>query len=105
MTHKPPFDIARLRASAAAQGPSPHADAADFPCHADVERLTPAIGVDRCASILGVLRKVAERVTGGDYILTVSRDPSTGERCGYRIYTREQAVADRIARRIKPLIP
>ena len=107
MKAKSPFDLSVLRQRLAAHHKThPTREPSEFNHTADVTGLTPGgIGYDRCAVLLNRLRHEANTVTGGDYALSVTRNPTTHERLGYSVHTDSQITADEIAGMIQRLVP
>lgn len=105
MENHGPFSAA-LRARLAQRGIRPDRDPASYPASAEILGLTPsALGYDRFASALHRLRAACWAAAGGNYAIRATRDPTTGQRTGYAVCARTQAVADQIARRIAASVP
>lgn len=103
---KRPFDLDKLLRFMEAHGIRQWPDPDGYPYYADIPGLTPAaLGYDRCAYVLEVLRRHLLAATDGDGTYFAWRDPRTGERLGYRVYTRDAATAARVAQDVARLLP
>jgi hypothetical protein len=103
---KKSFDLDAVRQRLAARRIHPAREPNEFQCAAEIIGLTPNnVGYDCFAAILYRLQRTAAVIAGGDYAISVVRDPRTHERRGYIVHTNDQTTADEIAATIRSYLP